>query len=183
MSRSHLDNLRSSRTCRTKWTTWEKTRPSPVAIGVRKAPEPNGRLGFPWVDTVYLDDRDGRKSVRAVNVVNVVTQYEHVGTAPAISERFMVPILEALPLQRQRPRNAHVKGKNAHVVRKHLGYEHIPVRFADDVDRFARESLSPFLNFHSPSLFATERVDAKGKLPPRGHAHAAGEAQVAARRA
>ena len=50
------------------------------------------------------------------------------------------------------------------MVRKHLGHEHIPVRFADDVDRFARESLSPFLNFHRPCLFATERVDAKGKV-------------------
>ena len=50
------------------------------------------------------------------------------------------------------------------MVRKHLGHEHIPVRFADDVDRFAREALSPFLNFHRPCLFATERVDAKGKV-------------------
>ena len=50
------------------------------------------------------------------------------------------------------------------MVRRHLGHEHIPVRFADDVDRFAREDLSPFLNFHRPCLFATERLDAKGKV-------------------
>ena len=50
------------------------------------------------------------------------------------------------------------------MVRRQLGHEHIPVRFADDVDRFAREHLSPFLNFHRPCLFATERVDAKGKV-------------------
>ena len=50
------------------------------------------------------------------------------------------------------------------MVRKHLGHEHIPARFAHDVDRFAREHLSPFLNFHRPCLFATERVDAKGKV-------------------
>ncbi len=78
---------------------------------------------------------------------------------------------------KSRPRrsndNALVEGKNAHVVRRQLGHEHIPVRFADDVDVFAREHLSPFLNFHRPCLFATERVDAKGKvrrnLPPGGH--------------
>ena len=57
-----------------------------------------------------------------------------------------------------------VEGKNAHVVRKHLGHKHIPVRFAGDVDRFARERLSPFLNFHRPCLFATEQVDARGKV-------------------
>ena len=50
------------------------------------------------------------------------------------------------------------------MVRRHLGHEHIPIRFADDVDRFLRERLSPFLNFHRPCLFATERVDAKGKV-------------------
>ena len=54
---------------------------------------------------------------------------------------------------KSRPRrsndNALVEGKNAHVVRKHLGHEHITVRFASDVD----------LNFHRPCLFATERID------------------------
>ena len=201
VSRSHLYNLRATRTYRTRRTTWERTRPSPVAIGVRKAPEPNGQPGFLRVDTVHLGDRDGRKGVYVVNVVDEVTQYEHVGAAPAISERFMVPVLEALlrlfpfdvlgfhadngseyvnrrvakllnklhvEFTKSRPRrsndNALVEGKNAHVVRRHLGHEHIPVRFADDVDRFARESLSPFLNFHRPCLFATERVDAKGKV-------------------
>ena len=38
VSRSHIYNLRASRTYRTKRTTWKKTRPSPVAIAVRKAP-------------------------------------------------------------------------------------------------------------------------------------------------
>ena len=82
---------------------------------------------------------------------------------------------------KSRPRrsndNALVEGKNAHVVRRRLGHEHIPVRFAGDVGRFAREHPSPFLNFHRPCLFATERVDAKGKanLPPGGRGHAAGD--------
>ena len=202
LSRSHLYNLRATRTYRTKRTTWNRTRPSPVAIAVRKAPEPNGRPGFLRVDTVHLGDKDGRKGVYVVNAVDEVTQYEHVGALPGISERFMAPLLEALlamfpfdvlgfhadngseyvnhvvaalleklhvgEFTKSRPRrsndNALVEGKNAHVVRRHLGHEHIPIRFADDVDRFLRERLSPFLNFHRPCLFATERVDAKGKV-------------------
>ena len=52
--------------------------------------------------------------------------------------------------------NALVEGKNAHVVRRHLGHEHIPACFADDVDAFARGHLSTFVNFHRPSLYATE---------------------------
>ena len=60
--------------------------------------------------------------------------------------------------------NALVEGKNAHVVRGHLGHEHIPARFADDVEAFARGHLSPFVNFHRPGLYATEHVDSKGKV-------------------
>ena len=202
ISRSHMYNLRASRAYRTRRTVWGRTRPSPVAVAVRRAPEPNGRPGYLRVDTVHLGDRDGQKGVCVVNAVDEVTQYEHVGALPRISERFMAPLLEALlamfpfrvlgfhadngseyvnhrvaallnklrvgEFTKSRARrsndNALVEGKNAHVVRRHLGHEHVPARFAADVDAFAREELSPFLNFHRPCLFATERVDAKGKV-------------------
>ena len=52
--------------------------------------------------------------------------------------------------------NALVEGKNAHVVRKWFGHDHIPQRFAGIVNEFALCELSPFLNFHRPCLFATE---------------------------
>ena len=55
------------------------------------------------------------------------------------------------------------EGKNAHVVRKWFGHDHIPQRFANAVNRFALVTLSPFLNFHRPCLFATEYRDDKGK--------------------
>ena len=60
--------------------------------------------------------------------------------------------------------NALVEGKNANVVRKWLGHDHIPQCFAPRVNRFAQNVLSPFLNFHRPCLFATEYRDAKGKI-------------------
>jgi len=70
---------------------------------------------------------------------------------------------------RSRPRrgndNALVEGKNAHVVRKHFGHDHVPRRFA------ARQRLSPFLNYHRPCLFPVERRDARGRIErtyPRG---------------
>ena len=46
ISRSHVYNLRGSRTYRAKRTTWTKTKGSNVAIAVRKAPAPNGVPGF-----------------------------------------------------------------------------------------------------------------------------------------
>ena len=60
--------------------------------------------------------------------------------------------------------NALVEGRNARVVRKWFGHDHIPQRFADTVNRSALATLSPFLNFHRPCLFATEYRDDKGKV-------------------
>ena len=50
------------------------------------------------------------------------------------------------------------------MIRKWLGHEHIPQRFAPEVSRFTQATLSPFLNFHRPCLFATECRDDKGKV-------------------
>ena len=57
--------------------------------------------------------------------------------------------------------NALVEGKNAHVVRKWFGHDHIPQCYAGVVNEFALRQLSPFLNFHRPCLYATEYRDAK----------------------
>ncbi len=69
---------------------------------------------------------------------------------------------------KSRPRrstdNALVEGKNANVVRRFLGHEHIPQQFAPWVDAFTREHLSPYLNYHRPCLFASEREDANGRI-------------------
>jgi len=63
--------------------------------------------------------------------------------------------------------NALAESKNGSVVRKHLGYSHIPGRFAQQVNDFAQGVLSPYLNFHRPCFFPTEEIDAKGRLRKR----------------
>lgn len=60
--------------------------------------------------------------------------------------------------------NALVESKNGSVIRKHLGYAHIPGRFADRVNAFTQGVLSPYLNFHRPCFFPTEEIDAKGRI-------------------
>ena len=60
--------------------------------------------------------------------------------------------------------NALAEGKNANVIRRWFGHEHIPQRFAPEVNRFAQATLSPFLNFHRPCLFATEYRDGNGRV-------------------
>jgi hypothetical protein len=59
--------------------------------------------------------------------------------------------------------NALVEGKNGAVIRKHIGYGHIPGEHAAALDQFYRQHLNPYLNFHRPCGFATVTLDARGK--------------------
>lgn len=59
--------------------------------------------------------------------------------------------------------NALVESKNASIVRKHLGYVHIPQKWATLVNEFLLEYLNPYVNYHRPCLFPEVRVDSKGK--------------------
>lgn len=72
---------------------------------------------------------------------------------------------------KSRPRHSNDNGlaetKNGAVIRKHLGYAHIPQRFATAVNSFCAEHLNPYLNFHRPCLFAEEITDKKGKIRKR----------------
>lgn len=63
--------------------------------------------------------------------------------------------------------NALAESKNGAIVRKHLGYSHIPQRFATLVNAFCRDHLNPYLNFHRPCLFAETITDAKGRQRKR----------------
>ena len=96
LSNGHLYNLRKSLTYRSVRRVFTHTRPAAVAIGVRRRPEPEGRAGFLRVDTVHQGDQDGVKGVYHINMVDEVTQYQHVGSVAAISEAFLIPVLEDL---------------------------------------------------------------------------------------
>lgn len=63
--------------------------------------------------------------------------------------------------------NAQAESKNGSIVRKHLGYSHIPQRFAPLVNVFCRDHLNPYVNFHRPCLFAETITDAKGRQRKR----------------
>jgi hypothetical protein len=63
--------------------------------------------------------------------------------------------------------NAQAESKNGAIVRKHLGYSHIPQRFAALVNAFDSEYLNPYVNFHRPCLFAETITDSKGRQRKR----------------
>lgn len=59
--------------------------------------------------------------------------------------------------------NALVEGKNGAVVRKHLGYGHIPTEHADAIQSFYTAHFNSYLNYHRPCGFAEVRFDKRGQ--------------------
>ena len=201
ISVSHLYNLRASEPYRKQRLVWRGTRPAPVAIGIRKAPAPQGLPGYIRIDTVHQGDQDGIKGVYHINAVDIVTQWELVASVQQISEAYLLPViallldgfpfairgfhsdsgseyinhktaklLEKLHVEftKSRPRqtndNALAECKNGAVVRKIMGYSHIPQKHATAINRFYADVLNPYLNFHRPCYFAVDTIDAKGKI-------------------
>ena len=201
LSVSHLYNLRASEPYRQQRVLWTRTRASPVAIGVRKAPAPQGLPGYIRIDTVHQGDQDGMKGVYHINAVDIVTQWQLVAAVERISEAYLLPVigllldgfpfvvrgfhsdsgseyvnhdiarlLEKLRIEftKSRPRqtndNALAECKNGAVIRKLMGYSHIPQHHATAINRFYSETLNPYLNFHRPCYFAVDKIDAKGKV-------------------
>jgi transposase InsO family protein len=60
--------------------------------------------------------------------------------------------------------NALAEGKNGAIIRKYMGYIHIPKEHAGKINIFYVEHLNPYLNYHRFCGFATDYVDARGKV-------------------
>jgi len=78
-------------------------------------------------------------------------------------------LLEKLRIEQTKSRAYHtgdnglVESKNGAVVRKHLGFTHIAASEAEGVNRFHRQYLNPYVNFHRPSAVAEIIQAANGK--------------------
>lgn len=96
ISVAHIYNLRKSRGYREKRVVYQKTRPTQVAIGERRRPDPQGRPGYLRIDTVHQGDLEGAKGVYHINAVDEVTQWQVVGATAQISEAWLMPVLEAM---------------------------------------------------------------------------------------
>ena len=204
LSVSHLYNLRKSTGYQARRTSFTKTHPVCNAIGVRRAPRPNGRAGYVRIDTVHQGDLDGVKGVYHITCVDAVSQWQVQACVQGISEAFLLPVLaliieqfpfkiigfhsdngteyingrvaqmlEKLRIEQTKSRSRHsndnalAESKNASVVRKHMGYSHIPQKYAQPINTFYQEVFNPWLNLHRPCLFATEITNPKGKIVKR----------------
>ena len=96
ISVAHLYRLRNSAAYRKRNTSYQPTRPTPIPIGERRKPQPQGLPGYLRIDTVHQGDQDGRKGLYHINAVDQVTQWEIVAATSQISELWLLPVLEAL---------------------------------------------------------------------------------------
>jgi hypothetical protein len=201
ISASHIYNLRDTLRWREATLQYRHTEETKVTLGERRKPVPNGRPGFIRVDCVHQgDDPTDGKGVYHVNFVDEVTQWELVACVPAISDRYMLSVIEAIlesfpfavinfhsdngsefvnhkvlalvrkhhaRLTKSRARrhndNALVEGKNAWVIRKHMGWLHIPREHAGEINRWYHKWFNPYLSFHRPCAFPTTVTGKNGK--------------------
>jgi hypothetical protein len=187
ISVAQIYRFRNSEGYRKRNTSYQPTRPTPIPIGERRKPRPEGRPGFLRIDTVHQGDCNGIKGLYHINAVDEVTQWEIVAATPQISEHWLIPLLEQLLAQfpfiilgfhsdngsefinyvvarllekllieQTKSRayrtgdNGLVESKNGAIVRKHMGFGHIGAQHAEIVDRFHRQHLNPYINFHRP---------------------------------
>jgi len=94
ISVAHLYNLRKSQRYRERLLHYTRTRPTAVAIGERRKPQPQGQPGYLRLDTVHQGDQPEAKGVYHINAVDEVLQWQVVGSAPRISEAYLKPVLE-----------------------------------------------------------------------------------------
>jgi transposase InsO family protein len=87
--------------------------------------------------------------------------------------RVVADILNKLLIRftRSRPRhpddNGLVESKNGSVIRKNLGYTHIPQAAAGLLNSYHQHYLNPYINFHRPCFFPVAEIDHKGRVKRR----------------
>jgi hypothetical protein len=96
ISVAQIYRFRNSEAYRKRNTSYQPTRPTPIAIGERRKPQPEGRPGYLRIDTVHQGDREGKKGLYHINAVDEVTQWEIVSATPQISEYWLIPVLEQI---------------------------------------------------------------------------------------
>jgi hypothetical protein len=99
LSSSHLYNLRKSVGYQSLRVSFTKTHPVCNAIGVRKAPCPNGRAGFVRIDSVHQGDEDAMKGGYHITCVDSISQWQVESCVQGISEAFLLPVLEQVIAQ------------------------------------------------------------------------------------
>jgi transposase InsO family protein len=112
----------------------------------------------------------------AANLESILSQFPfnlkgfHSDNGSEFVNQVVASILNKLLIRftKSRPRhpndNGLVESKNGSVIRKNLGYTHIPQEAACLLNSYHRKYLNPYINFHRPCFFPVEEIDHKGRI-------------------
>lgn len=87
------------------------------------------------------------------------------GVVAKLLNKLLIEFTKSRP--RQSNDNALVESKNGAVIRKQFGYGYIPQKHAQEINRYCRTHLNPYLNFHRPCYFPEVYTDRRGKQKKR----------------
>lgn len=108
-------------------------------------------------------------------LATVLTQFPfvihgfHSDNGSEFINQTVAKLLNKLMIQqtKSRPRHSNDNGlaetKNGAVIRKHMGWGHIPAVHAERIQQFYSAYLNPYLNYHRPCAQADVEVDGKGR--------------------
>jgi transposase InsO family protein len=94
----------------------------------------------------------------------------HSDNGSEFINQIVAKLLNSLLIEQSKSRsrrtndNALVEGKNGAVVRKWMGHNYIPGKFAEAINAFYKKFLNVYLNFHRPCGFSTDTISGKGKI-------------------
>jgi hypothetical protein len=112
----------------------------------------------------------------AANLEQILNQFPfdikgfHSDNGREFVNQMVAGILNKLLIRftKSRPRhpddNGLVESKNGSVIRKNLGYTHIPQAGASLLNVYHQGYLNPYINFHRPCFFPVEEIDHKGRI-------------------
>jgi hypothetical protein len=127
-----------------------------------------------WEVIVSLE-RITEKHLEA-NLESILSQFPfsikgfHSDNGSEFVNNVVAEILNKLVIRftRSRPRhpndNGLVESKNCAIIRKNLGYTHIPQAAACLLNSYHKRYLNPYTNFHRPCFFPVEEIDHKGRV-------------------
>ena len=84
------------------------------------------------------------------------------GTVAKLLNKLLIRFTKSRP--RHTNDNGLVESKNGSVVRKQLGYIHIPQSYATSINLYYRDFLNIYINFHRPCFFPVSIIDHRGKV-------------------
>jgi hypothetical protein len=126
-------------------------------------------------EVIFSLERITEKHLEA-NLESILRQFPfnikgfHSDNGGEFVNKVVADILNKLLIRftRSRPRhpddNGLVESKNGSVIRKNLGYAHIPQAAACLLNSYHLRYLNPYINFHRPCFFPVEEIDHKGRL-------------------